>query len=166
MPIESDIPLEIERYQKKIVFGLTVRQLIGLVIALPLAAGAYFLCGRVLGWSMDSAGWLVMLCAMTPLAAGFIQPHGEPLERVLARKLRRALHPGLLCYTAQPEGAETATQKGGVRHDAASLVRGGENTRRYRPGSDRKRKRKQTACHIQAAKKEYRQAKARAKQAH
>lgn len=161
MPIESDIPLEIDRYEKKIVFGLTARQLIGLALALPLAAGAYFLFIHVLGLSSDIGGWLVMLAAAPPLAVGFIRIQEEPFERVLARALRRYLRPTLLCYTADPCPAPDGgaiKRKGGISHGAHPIPPGGENTYRFRPGQGRKRKRKQTARRIKAAEKEYRQA--------
>ena len=93
MPIEADIPLEIERYQKKVIWGLTLRQLCCLPVALALALGTFFLCTVVLGLRPEDSGWAVMLAASPALATGFIQPHGEPFERFLARRLRHYLWP-------------------------------------------------------------------------
>lgn len=165
MPIEADIPLEIDGYQKKIVFGLTLRQLICLPVAILMAVGAFFLCTGVLGLPQDTVGWPVILAAAPALAVGFVRPHGEPFERVFLRRLRRVLGPSRLCYSAEPDlETPTTIRKGGTSYGYHPPV--GENTFRYRPSrADRKRKRKQAACRIAAAQKEYRAAAAQARRA-
>lgn len=169
MPIEADIPLEIDNYQKKIIFGLTLRQLVCLGLALLMAGGVFALFVLVLGQDSQDAGWLIMAAVSPALAVGFVRPDGAPFEQFLARGLRHRLWPSRLYYTAEPEpGQDTENRntkrKGGIKHVSHPTARAAENTFRYR-GAGGKGKRKQTARRVKAAKKEYRQAAARAKQA-
>lgn len=168
MPIETDIPLEIDRYRKKLVFGLTGRQFVCLALALLLAGGAYALCTILLRMDTDDAGWVVMLVAIPALTIGFVEPGGEPFERIARRKLRHALWSGHLHYAALPGpcgGRAEKERKGGTRHGADPTARAAEATYRFRRSKvGRKRKRRQTARRIQAAQKEHRRATARARQ--
>lgn len=165
MPIEADIPLEIDNYQKKLVFGLTPRQLVCLIATGLVAAGVFALFVLVLGLDTHDAGWFIMAAVIPTLALGFVRPDGAPFEQFLARKLRHHLRTNRLCYTAEPGPAPSECQKtkrkGGIRHAAHPM----ENTYRSRPEASRKRRRRETARHIKAAKKEYRQASAKARQA-
>lgn len=164
MPIEADIPLEIDNYQKKIIFGLTPRQLVCLGLAFLLAGGVFVLSILVLGQDSHDAGWLIIAAVSPALAIGFIRPDGAPFEQFLARRLRHYLWPAHLYYTAEPEPNQDmgdTKRKGGARHANHPTARAAENTFRYRG----KGKRRETARRIKAAKKEYRKAAALAKQA-
>lgn len=171
MPIESEIPVEIEKYEKKIAFGLTARQLIFLPLALALAVGSYFVCTLKLKLSTDTTSWVVILLAMPMLALGFVRPHGEPFEQFVRLKIRQYLWRSHLYYAAHPTPFEpvvtnTTSQKGGDKRVPDQTSQAAECTRLYRTDARQwKRKRKQTAQRIKAAKKEYRQAKARARRA-
>lgn len=101
MPIETDIPMEIDAYRKKILFGLTGRQLLCGVAAAVLSIGVYFLCTRQLGLSTDFAGWLIMAVAAPLLAMGFLRPQGVAFEEFLHLQLRQYAWPSRLPYEAE-----------------------------------------------------------------
>lgn len=165
MPIETDIPIEIDEYQKKVIFGLTGRQLLCLVLAVALGIAVFFLGATVLGLPEDMAGW-VLIGTVTPIfLIGFIRPGGEPFERYLSRKLRRAFWPNRLCYAAEPAafGPDNLKQGGKRKHESNPAARAAENTIRFRAGG--RERRKETKRRIKAAEKEYRQAAARARRA-
>lgn len=101
MPIETDIPMEIDTYRKKILFGLTGRQLLCGVAAAALSIGIYFLCTRQLGLSTDFTGWLIMAVAAPLLAMGFLRPQGVAFEEFLHLQLRQYTWPSRLPYEAE-----------------------------------------------------------------
>lgn len=100
MPIEVDIPLEISSYKKKIIFGLSIRQLVTLPIAILVSTLSFFVFVSKLGMTIDSASWFIMLLTAPPLAIGFLQPHGEPFEKWFIHRLHRILQPQKLYYIA------------------------------------------------------------------
>lgn len=98
MPIEVDIPIEISSYKKKVIFGLTLRQLVTLPIAILVSALSFSVLVTKLRMTIDSASWFIMLLALPPLAIGFLQPNGEPFERWFIHRLQRLLQPQKLYY--------------------------------------------------------------------
>ena len=81
MAISVNIPEEITDYHEKILFGLTTRQLGfgALAIGVAIAAGA--ICTRLLHLPIEIAGYVIMFCAVPPLALGFFQTDGMPCEQ-------------------------------------------------------------------------------------
>lgn len=109
MPIEVNIPIEISAYTKKVVFGLTIRQLIALPLAILISLGSYFIFIKGMGMTIDNASWFIIGLAIPPLAIGFIQPGGEPFEQWFSLRIRRICGKQKLYYSA--ETAVCTTQK-------------------------------------------------------
>jgi len=81
MSIEVRIPKEITEYKEKIMFGMSGRQLICFVAAIVLGIGSYVLCTSVLGLTMDTAGYVIILLSLPLLAVGFIKKNGFTFEK-------------------------------------------------------------------------------------
>lgn len=81
MSIEVRIPKEITEYKEKILFGLSIRQLICFSSAILLCVGTYILLVNFLGLSKDIVSYIVIIEAMPLLAAGFIKKNGLTFEK-------------------------------------------------------------------------------------
>jgi hypothetical protein len=77
--ISVDIPKEITEYKEKILFGLSIRQLICFGIAILSGVGTYFLGSKIIG--QEIASYLVMIEVMPVFAIGFIKINGFPFEK-------------------------------------------------------------------------------------
>lgn len=78
--IRVRVPREIDEYKEKILFGLSLRQLLGGFIAVVFGIGAFFLCTKVLNLSSNIASYVVMIIASPPLAIGFVRIKGMYFE--------------------------------------------------------------------------------------
>jgi hypothetical protein len=72
------IPAEINDYKEKVVFGLTVRQVISIVAALLVGVPIGVFGGRVL--PADVVGWCVILAVAPVIAWGFAVYNGMRFE--------------------------------------------------------------------------------------
>lgn len=88
MAIQVRIPKEITEYKEKIIFGLSIRQLICFTLALIIGGGVFALFTIVFGMSVNIAGYFVMLFAAPVLAVGFIRKNGYPFEKYAVLMLR------------------------------------------------------------------------------
>ena len=86
MSVDVRIPKEITEYQEKIIFGLSLRQLLIMVIAISVAIPSYVLGRKTMGQSI--AGYIVILEAVPLLALGFIRKNGFSFEKYVALILR------------------------------------------------------------------------------
>ncbi len=89
MSIEVRVPKEITEYKEKILFGLTVRQLLCFVSAIILGVASYFLISRYLG--TQTAGYVVILEVIPIFAAGFFKKNGFTFEQYVKLILRHKL---------------------------------------------------------------------------
>ncbi len=89
MAIEVRIPKEITEYQEKILFGLSIRQLISFTIALTTGVTTYLLAATL--WGEDVAGYIVIIEVMPIFAIGFIRINGFNFEKYLGLMLRHML---------------------------------------------------------------------------
>lgn len=160
MPIETDIPMEIETYRKKIIFGMTGRQLLCGLAALLLSVALYFLCTRRLGLSTDTTGWIVMAAATPLCAAGFLRPLGMPFEEFLYLQLRQFAWTSRLPFETEtlyyhiPEGKKESDTIGDPEHAEKNGKTGAarECTIRYAGGRRESRRHRRTTRHrIRAA---------------
>lgn len=88
MAIEVKIPKEITEYKEKIIFGLSIRQLVCFSIAIVLSISAYLLCTKIIGLSTEIAGYIVIFLSMPLLAMGFVRPNGMNFEKYAVLMLR------------------------------------------------------------------------------
>ena len=78
--ISVSVPKEISDYKEKVIFGLSLRQLVCGVIAVGLAVATGLLLVQVLGLSIDIAGYIIMVEVVPLMALGFVRPRGRPFE--------------------------------------------------------------------------------------
>ena len=87
MELDENITGDLSKIKAKIVFGLTLRQIIcfgtGLAVSLPF----FFLTRKVIG--MEMAAMLVMLMASPFFVLGIYEKNGIPIEWILFFFVRR-----------------------------------------------------------------------------
>ena len=108
MAIEIDIPIEIEDYQEKIIFGMSLRQLSCFSAAVALGIGTYFLCTKAMGMTMDSASYVIIFEALPLMAFGFIRKDGQPFEKYFALIVRHQIGNKKLPFTVKLAQLEDA----------------------------------------------------------
>ena len=82
MPLEVKVPKEITEYREKILFGLSIRQLVCVAIAAIVCTISYFAIRRFIG--DDLAGYFVLLMAMPIMGVGFLRINGFVFEKYIA----------------------------------------------------------------------------------
>ena len=85
--ISVEIEKEINR-ENKVIFGCTKRQLICCGIALLIDA----LSMVVLGFDLNLAMYPIMISAFVCAGFGWYKPNGEPLEKVLIKKVQTYIY--------------------------------------------------------------------------
>ena len=78
--IEIRVPKEIQNFQEKFLFGLTLRQLGSIVIIIIVNVPLYIFIKGPIGESL--AGFVVMLVAAPIGACGFVRYNGMTFERI------------------------------------------------------------------------------------
>lgn len=87
--IERPIPKEIKDFKEKIVFGLTVRQLISTIITLGICVPTYIFGRPYLG--DDIASWVCILVGVPSIAFGFFQKNGMVFEKYICAILKSSV---------------------------------------------------------------------------
>ncbi|GIP52977.1 PrgI family protein [Paenibacillus vini] len=98
MAIEVRIPKEITEYKEKILFGLSIRQLICFSLAIVLSIGSYLLLTKVFYLSMDAASYVIIIESIPLMAIGFVRKNGFPFEKYFALFLRHKTGRNKLLY--------------------------------------------------------------------
>ncbi|MGL5972739.1 MAG: PrgI family protein [Oscillospiraceae bacterium] len=80
MAIETRIPKDIEEYKEKIIFGLSVRQLLCCTISLLLGGGLFYIFKDI---SIEISSYLVIILVMPTLSLGFIKINGIYLDKYI-----------------------------------------------------------------------------------
>ena len=83
------IPKEIKEYKEKLVFGLNVRQLISVVIALTICIPLYIFGRKIIGDEL--ASWLVIFIALPCGGIGFIKYNGMVFEQLMLVILKHSV---------------------------------------------------------------------------
>jgi hypothetical protein len=81
MALETRIPKEITEYREKVLFGLSLRQLICFSLAMVLCGTTYFLMTYMLHLNKDLVGYIVIFEAVPLLAVGFVRVNGFTFEK-------------------------------------------------------------------------------------
>ena len=93
------IPEEIRKYKEKLMFGLTVRQLLAVALALVICVPLYFFGrGRI---SEELLSWVVIIVAFALASIGFFSFHGMPMEKFALAFLRFYVYPCKRKYKAE-----------------------------------------------------------------
>jgi len=171
MAIEVRIPKEITEYQEKILFGLSIRQLISFAIALTAGVATYLLTAKL--WGDDLAGYIVIVEVMPIFAIGFIRINGFSFEKYLGLMIRHMFGYSRRRYCTQllidEVGAGKMAKEKARRHINAGIEK--EGTRKVIrecfeveiTTKSRQRARKKAIREIASARKEYRTAERTAK---
>ena len=170
--LEVKIPKEITEYREKIAFGLSVRQIVCISLAVTVSIGAYYFMTSLLEISGDIASYVVMFIAVPIMGAGFIRKNGLTFERYVALYFRHMFGNKKRAYKSSPIGDEIANK--GAKNarfykkeesEAGSVTKKDNQKGKIRESEtvktgkkDRKRKRKEALREIKAARKEYRAA--------
>lgn len=175
MAIETRIPKEIEEYKEKIIFGLSLRQMMFFILAIILSALAYLICVVILKLSMNFSSYVILLIAMPLMAIGFLTKDGQPLDKYLQLVLRHKFGYNKLPYEAKLTVFEETEHDNSIKkHNREPKTSGFEGNTGRAGRTDReafiyletkassKAKRKVTQGKIKTAKAEYRTAKQRA----
>lgn len=111
--IKVRTPREIDGYKEKFMFGMSIRQLTGAVVAGILGIGSYILCIKVLGFSADFASYAVIFLSAPPLALGFVKIKGMYFEDFarLFYEYRGTDGRKILIYEYQADLSQDKTEK-------------------------------------------------------
>ncbi|MDD4291878.1 MAG: PrgI family protein [Clostridia bacterium] len=82
--LETRIPKEITDYREKLLLGLTTRQLVCVVIAVVMLALSYVIFVVWFKWTVDDAGYPMMILAAPALACGFVRKNDMTIDKYLA----------------------------------------------------------------------------------
>ena len=164
MSVEVRIPKEITEYQEKILFGLSIRQLICTFLAIVISIPSYILLRNRLG--TDITGYIVMLEVVPLLALGFLKPNGLKFEKVFIMFLKHKLGKSKRNYktVVQVELLEGGYERDIQKKEKQKSVRGKTKKEREYKGfepskKNRKRKFKEIKKQIKRAKRDFRQTK-------
>lgn len=73
MAIEVKVPKDIKEYKEKVMFGMTIKQLITLLIAIGVNIALAFLFITVYGFEMNSISWVMILVSLPILSFGWVK---------------------------------------------------------------------------------------------
>lgn len=173
MSIEVRIPKEITEYKEKILFGLSIRQLLCFTVAIVCGVGTYILASKFLG--TDFASYLVIIEVMPVFAVGFVKKNGFPFEKYAALMFnhkfgtnKRGYGTSLLIDMLKKESDNTENKKKrSISKDVSATKTKNKKTKDISRECEsfevtkkgRKRKSKEAIRQIKAARQEYRRKK-------
>ena len=183
MAIEVRIPKEITDYQEKLMFGMSIRQLLCFSLAITVSVGSYFLLTKLLGISSEIVSYVIIFESLPLMALGFIKKNGFTFEKYAALFIRHRIGMQVRPYRTElnadcggderkgkyawifekgQTGGNGKPVSGKQRKEDAA-IREYEGVTATKAGSDKKRK--AALKKIAAAGKEQRAAERRAKEA-
>jgi len=179
VPIEIRIPKEITEYKEKILFGLSIRQLLCFSVAITSGVGTYYFTSKL--FNEDVASYVVILEVMPIFAIGFIKKNGFPFEKYVALMFRHKFGKNRREYATHLLIDDILTERDYAKpvkkwrgeKDVSTIPEkkqaADKNIRECTvfeiTAKSRKRKRKEAIREIKAARKEYRKEKQAANQA-
>ncbi|MDR0434309.1 MAG: PrgI family protein [Gracilibacteraceae bacterium] len=174
--MHAPIPKEITDYREKIMFGLSIRQLLCFSAAIFAGVATWFICAKALRLPLDVISYVIIAEAAPFMALGFIRKDGQPFAKYAAMVIRRRFGRLRLHYEAAPlnlgapDSATNAAPPRREKRNYHARFTGQTHPRLEYENftltkKDRQRKRKAAQRKIAAARQEYRAAKRRAKKA-
>lgn len=107
-----DVPKDLRKVKPTVMFNLTLRQLVHLVIGGGLGITVYFLTRGSIG--QQAASYLVVLIALPIIFLGMYEKNGFTADRLLFLKLRhKVLLPEVRRYRKRTENKEEAVNEKG-----------------------------------------------------
>mgnify|MGYP003836434405 FL=1 len=154
MSIEVRIPKEITDYKEKILFGLTIRQLLCFICAVILGLVSYFIVSKFLG--TQAAGYVVIIEVLPIFALGFFKKNGFTFEKYLKLILKHKLGQNKRKYQTE---LNIQHKKEDIRNaEKSTSKKKANNTEQLYfaiPGADHKRKLQSARQSIANATKEF-----------
>ncbi|NLD49102.1 MAG: PrgI family protein [Clostridiaceae bacterium] len=166
MSIEVRIPKEITEYKEKILFGLSLRQLICFAVAIISGVATYYFGSMLLG--RDMASYLVIVEVIPVFAIGFIRKNGFPFEKYAALMFRHRFGTHKRHYKTKLEIDSNGKEKqvkgdkknGAIQKANTKADKNKRECQVFEVGEkSRKRKSKETYREIKAAKQDHKRAK-------
>lgn len=158
MAIEVRIPKEIKEYKEKVIFGMSIRQLIFTGIAVIVSIATYFLLDRYTNLSSEVLGYVVIFEVMPLLAFGWIKKNGLHFEKYITLIIRHNLGTQIRPYQTKLLSEYVKPKKKMALAVNKKADRGARECENFVvTKKSRKRKRSQALEKIKAAKKEYKQ---------
>lgn len=94
--IEVEVPKEILNYEAKVMWGLSLRQFIGVLIMLFTVVPIFLIFIFILEKDGHILNALIMVVAIPSLGWGFIKKDGLPFEKLLSTKFKSHIKPSKL----------------------------------------------------------------------
>lgn len=178
MSIEVRIPKEITEYKEKIIFGLSIRKLLCVMVVAVVGGLAFYI-----GWIFfgeDTATYISAIVSIPIFAFGFIKPNGFAFEKYASMMFNHQFGYKRRRYSSVVEIVEkiekkvkpTSWKNESKRGDKNAISKQKKESKNLRECTifevtekDRKRKSKEAIREIKAAKQEYRREKQSAKKA-
>lgn len=163
MAVEVRIPKEITEYQEKILFGLSIRQLICTILAISISIPSYIFLLPIFG--VDMTGYIVILEIVPFVAFGFLKPKGLKFEKVLVLFLKHQLGEArrIYCSIVQLdllEGEKNDIQKKSNKKLFRKNIKKEREFKGFEPSKKaRERKYKEIKKQIKMAKRTFRRGK-------
>lgn len=83
--VKRKIPHEVKDYESAMFFGLTLRQVVCVIIMAVLIIPTVFLNIYLLHLPSDEIGWIIMLEVIPPAACGWAKYNGMPIEQIAVK---------------------------------------------------------------------------------
>lgn len=117
MALEVKVYREVTKYQPKVIFGMSWRQLAAVAVALPFLIGTYALCYLA---GMDDLGVvLVSLLSVPAVCFGWVRPMGVPFEKYFGYMWRFHKARKQFIYSQLPEDLHEAQKASSSRRALA-----------------------------------------------
>lgn len=151
MSIEIKIPKEITEYKEKIIFGLSIRQLISLFIGMSLSIGVYISLYKKIGH--DITGYIVIIICIPIFGIGFIKINNFTFEEYIKNIIRHYLGDRVVSYKTLKIDSQPKKKNEKIRIKKSNRKNEYNNTRKMKFNNKTKRKKIMKA--IKKSKKEY-----------
>lgn len=148
MSLEVKVPTELTEYKEKIIFGLSLRQLIFTVIAVVMGGLSFWALYKPLGF--DNASNVLVIIAAPAFAFGFINIKGYSLEKYLLIVYKHRYSPQKRIYKNSISAEITHNYK--EKKDESAVPKNEINITRIVTNETDKRNRQRAIANIKAAK--------------
>lgn len=154
MSIEIKIPKEITEYKEKIIFGLSIRQLISILIGVIVSIGTYLMLYKKIGHEIT--GYIVILLCIPIFGIGFLKINNFTFEEYIKNIIRHYLGNRKVSYKT-PKIDEPKEKK--KRKIKRKKKRKNEYSKKRKLKYNEKKKKKNILKAIKKSEKEYKRQK-------
>lgn len=143
MSIEVRVPKEIMEYKEKIIFGLSIRQLICFILAIIIGVVTYYFGQKIVGANVVS--YIVILEVMPIFGVGFIKKNGFTFEKYTVLMFRHIFGSNRRVYKPELLIDEINLYKN-VSDSKKKRKRGDSNVSNYKIKKNKAADKKQREC--------------------